>query len=156
VVSAVPGVLLLDTTSDQDHNRSVLTFAGAPAAVAEAAFVGVREAVHRINLMRHAGVHPRLGAADVIPLVPVEGTTLEQCAALAHTLGERIWKELGVPVYFYEAAACDRSVNGWRMFASWRLRGLPRTSERGGIRRPGQRRRGAEIPHRVEYQFADG
>jgi len=115
VVSAVPGVLLLDTTSDQDHNRSVLTFAGAPAAVAEAAFVGVREAVHRINLMRHAGVHPRLGAADVIPLVPVEGTTLEQCAALAHTLGERIWKELGVPVYFYEAAAlrpeCKRLEN---------------------------------------------
>jgi len=104
-VSAAPGVTLLDTTSDQDHNRSVLTFAGAPRAVADAAFLGVREAVAKIDLSRHAGVHPRLGAADVIPLVPVEGTTIEDCATLARTLAARIWEELGVPVYLYEAAA---------------------------------------------------
>src|SRR5579863_257722 len=114
-VSAAPGVTLLDTTSDQDHNRSVLTFAGAPRAVADAAFLGVREAVAKIDLSRHAGVHPRLGAADVIPLVPVEGTTIEHCATLARALGERIWKELGVPVYLYEAAAlrpeCKRLEN---------------------------------------------
>jgi len=114
-VSAVPGVSLLDTTSDPDHNRSVLTFAGPPAAVADAAFMAVREAAGKIDLSKHAGVHPRLGAADVIPLVPVEGATLEQCATLARTLGERIWLELGVPVYLYEAAAlrpeCQRLEN---------------------------------------------
>jgi glutamate formiminotransferase len=114
-VSAGPGVWLLDTTSDQDHNRSVLTFAGTPAAVADAAFMAVREAVAKIDLTRHAGVHPRLGAADVIPLVPVEGIALEECATLARRLGERIWTELRVPVYLYEAAAlrpeCKRLEN---------------------------------------------
>jgi glutamate formiminotransferase len=118
-VSSAPGVTLLDTTSDQDHNRSVLTFAGAPQAVAYAAFLGVREAVAKIDLSRHAGVHPRLGAADVIPLVPVEGTTLEECATLARMLGARIWGELGVPVYLYEAAAlrpeCRRLENVRRL-----------------------------------------
>ena len=118
-VSSAPGVTLLDTTSDQDHNRSVLTFAGAPQAVAEAAFLAVRAAVAKIDLSRHAGVHPRLGAADVIPLVPVEGTTLEDCAALARSLGARIWGELGVPVYLYEAAAlrpeCKRLENVRRL-----------------------------------------
>ena len=104
-VSAVPGVLLLDTTSDKDHNRSVLTFAGTPAAVVDAAFAAVREAVAKIDLNSHAGVHPRLGAADVIPLVPVDDISLSQCATLASNLGARIWLELGVPVYLYEAAA---------------------------------------------------
>jgi len=115
VVSSVPGVSLLDTTSDPDHNRSVLTFAGTPGAVVDAAFLAVREAAGKIDLTSHAGVHPRLGAADVIPLVPVEGITLELCATLARTLGERIWRELGVPVYLYEAAAlrpeCKRLEN---------------------------------------------
>jgi glutamate formiminotransferase len=114
-VSAVPGVSLLDTTADPDHNRSVLTFAGGPDAVADAAFFAVRTSVEKIDLSRHAGVHPRLGAADVIPLVPVEGITLEECAILARTLGERIWNQLGVPVYLYEAAAlrpeCQRLEN---------------------------------------------
>lgn len=114
-VAAVPGVSLLDSTSDADHNRSVLTFAGAPEAVAESAFQAVRAAVAKIDLTKHAGVHPRLGAADVIPLVPVEGIALEECATLAHTLGARIWTELGVPVYLYEAAAlrpeCKRLEN---------------------------------------------
>jgi glutamate formiminotransferase len=114
-VSAVDGVLLLDTTSDPDHNRSVLTFAGAPRAVADAAFLAVRAAVANIDMSRHAGVHPRLGAADVIPLVPVDGITLDDCADLARTLGARIWDELEVPVYLYEAAAlrpeCKRLEN---------------------------------------------
>ena len=104
-VAAVPGVSLLDTTSDQDHNRSVLTFAGAPDAVVEGAFAAVREAAAKIDLTKHAGVHPRIGAADVVPLVPVQGVTLEQCAALAVKLGERLWNELRVPVFLYEAAA---------------------------------------------------
>lgn len=104
-VSSVPGVLLLDTTSDQDHNRSVLTFAGGPQAVAEATVVAVGAAVEKIDLRRHAGVHPRIGAADVIPFVPVHNMNLHQCKIIAHAVGRRIWRELGVPVYFYEAAA---------------------------------------------------
>jgi len=104
-VRGVQGVRLLNSTSDADHNRSVLTFAGDPASVAEAAFASVATAVAKIDLARHEGVHPRVGAADVVPFVPIEGVTLEDCAALAHTTGERIWNELRVPVFFYEAAA---------------------------------------------------
>ena len=104
-VSSVPGILLLDTTSDQDHNRSVLTFAGAPQAVADAAVAAVRVAVEKIDLTRHVGVHPRLGAADVVPFVPVADVTLEQCAGLAREVASRIWHELQVPVYLYESAA---------------------------------------------------
>jgi glutamate formiminotransferase/glutamate formiminotransferase/formiminotetrahydrofolate cyclodeaminase len=104
-VRDVRGVRLLNSTSDADHNRSVLTFAGDPAAVANAAFASVAAAVAKINLAEHEGVHPRVGAADVVPFVPVEGVTLENCAALAHATGERIWNELRVPIFFYEAAA---------------------------------------------------
>jgi glutamate formiminotransferase len=104
-VATVPGVSLLDRTSDSDHNRSVLTFAGEPEAVIEGAFAAVRAAVAKIDLTKHAGVHPRIGAADVVPLVPVDGITLEQCAVLAAQLGERIWNELRLPVFLYEAAA---------------------------------------------------
>jgi glutamate formiminotransferase/glutamate formiminotransferase/formiminotetrahydrofolate cyclodeaminase len=104
-VRDVRGVRLLNSTSDADHNRSVLTFAGDPAAVADAAFASVATAVAKIDLARHAGVHPRVGAADVVPFVPIEGVTVEDCAVLAHATGERIWNELRVPVFFYEAAA---------------------------------------------------
>ena len=118
-VRDVPEVLLLDTTSDQDHNRSVLTFGGVPEAVVEAAFRAVRTAVATIDLTKHAGVHPRIGAADVVPLVPVGGITLEECAALAARLGERIWNELRLPVFLYEAAArrpeCSRLENVRRL-----------------------------------------
>jgi glutamate formiminotransferase len=104
-VRDVPGALLLDSTSDVDHNRTVLTFAGEPPAVAEAALASVAEAVARIDLTKHHGVHPRLGAADVVPFVPLDDATLGDCVALAHRTGEKIWNELHVPVYFYEAAA---------------------------------------------------
>lgn len=104
-VRRVPGALLLDATSDVDHNRTVLTFTGTRAAVTEAALAAVETAVARIDLTKHTGVHPRLGAADVVPFVPIEGATLEDCAALARETGERIWKDLRVPVYLYEAAA---------------------------------------------------
>jgi glutamate formiminotransferase len=118
-VAAVPGAYLLDTTSDQDHNRSVLTFAGEPRAVADAAFAAVEAAVERIDISRHSGVHPRIGAADVVPLVPVNGVTLAECAELARDLGQRIWKHLHVPVFLYEAAAlreeCRRLENVRRL-----------------------------------------
>lgn len=104
-VRTVPGALLLDSTSDVDHNRTVLTFAGEPSAVTEAALASVAEALTRVDLAKHQGVHPRLGVADVVPFVPVEDATLADCVSLAHQTGERIWNELHVPVYFYEAAA---------------------------------------------------
>jgi len=104
-LTSVHGVALLDQTSDWDHNRSVLTLAGPPDAVIEAAFRGIQQAVVLIDLSRHGGVHPRIGAADVIPLVPIAGTSLEFCAGLAKGLGERVWRELHVPVFLYEAAA---------------------------------------------------
>lgn len=104
-ITSVPGVVLLDREMDSDHNRSVLTFAGPPEAVLEAAFRGVERAVALIDLNRHEGVHPRVGAADVVPFVPIEGVTMEDCVHLAERLGEAVWQRLGVPVYFYEAAA---------------------------------------------------
>lgn len=100
-----PGVLLLDRSSDWDHNRSVVTVAGPPQAVVDGLFAAVRVAASHIDLFEHRGAHPRLGAADVVPLVPLRGITLTECAALATELGRRIGDELQLPVYLYEAAA---------------------------------------------------
>lgn len=104
-VRSVPGVGLLDRTSDPDHHRSVLTFAGEPDAVCEAAFQAIRVATERIDLRRHEGVHPRIGATDVVPFVPLQGATMEDCVQLAHRLGERVGTELQIPVFLYEQAA---------------------------------------------------
>jgi len=101
----VEGVRLLDWSLDSDHNRSVVTVAGPPAAVVESAVRAVGTAMQRIDLTRQTGVHPRIGAADVIPFVPVSQISLDQCALLARQAGAEIWKRWGVPVYFYEAAA---------------------------------------------------
>src|ERR1700678_1600818 len=99
------GVHLLDWSMDTDHNRSVVTIAGEPAGVAEAAVRGVGKAVELIDLTRQQGVHPRIGAADGIPFVPVSGIKLEQCVLLARQAGLEIWRRFGVPVFFYGAAA---------------------------------------------------
>ena len=104
-ITSVSGVALLDQTSDTDHNRSVYTFAGNPAAVADAAFAAVREASQRIDLRLHTGVHPRLGAADVVPFVPVSGISLAETAVIAREVAKRVWTELAIPVYLYEAAS---------------------------------------------------
>lgn len=101
----VEGVRLLDWSMDADHNRSVVTIAGEPAAVVEAAVRGAGKAAELIDLTRQEGVHPRIGAADVIPFVPISGIKLEQCALLARQAGLEIWRRFGVPVFFYEAAA---------------------------------------------------
>ena len=101
----VEGVRLLDWSMDSDHNRSVVTVAGAPAAIVESAVRGVGKAVELINLTRQQGVHPRIGAADVIPFVPVSKISLDQCALLARQAGAEIWRRYRVPVNFYEAAA---------------------------------------------------
>ncbi len=99
------GVYLLDREMDADHNRCVITLVGEPAKVEEAVIRGVGRAAELIDLTQHTGAHPRLGAADVIPFIPIEGLTLEDCVAMARRVGEQIWKRFGVPVYLYEAAA---------------------------------------------------
>lgn len=104
-ITGVTGVQLLDRESDADHNRSVLTFVGTPAAVVEAAFRAIRAAARLIDLDAHQGAHPRIGATDVVPFIPIEGVTMADCVALARQLGQRVSDELGIPVYLYEAAA---------------------------------------------------
>lgn len=104
-IAAVEGVAVLDRHIDADHNRSVITFAGEPEPVCEAAFQAVASAARLIDLNQHDGQHPRIGATDVLPLVPLAGATLAQCVTLAQQLGQRIGNELQIPVYLYEAAA---------------------------------------------------
>lgn len=106
------GVQLLDFSSDYDHNRSVITFVGDLAGVQEASFRLTREAVRLINMEEHQGAHPRIGAVDVIPFIPIEGVTMQECAEAATTLAERIYQELEVPTYLYgEAAATPERKN---------------------------------------------
>jgi glutamate formiminotransferase / formiminotetrahydrofolate cyclodeaminase len=105
VIESVAGALVLDTHSDADHNRAVITFVAAPAAAVEAAVRAAALAAELIDLRTHTGAHPRVGALDVLPFVPVRGVTLTDCVRLAHEAGARIANELDVPVYFYEAAA---------------------------------------------------
>jgi glutamate formiminotransferase/formiminotetrahydrofolate cyclodeaminase len=104
-MSKVPGVYVLDREMDADHNRCVVTLAGEPDAVADAALLGVGKALELIDLTKHSGAHPRIGATDVLPFIPIEGIALEDCVALARRVGEEIWKRYRIPVYFYEAAA---------------------------------------------------
>jgi len=102
---AAAGVSVLDRHSNSDHNRTVVTYIGAPAAVEEAAFQGIRKAAELINLDVHTGSHPRIGATDVVPFVPISGVTMEECVAMVYRLGERVGRELNIPVYLYEEAA---------------------------------------------------
>ena len=104
-ITAVPGVRLLDVQADASHNRSVFTFVAPPEAAVAAAFRAVAVARERIDLTRHTGEHPRMGATDVVPFVPVRDVTMDDCVALARTLGERMGRELGIPVYLYARAA---------------------------------------------------
>jgi len=104
-IASVPGVLLLGTESDADHNRSVITFAGSPEAVVEGAVRGAGKAAELIDLSAHQGVHPRVGAADVIPFVPLDGSSMDDAVIAAHRAGQEIWRRFQVPVYFYEHAA---------------------------------------------------
>jgi glutamate formiminotransferase/formiminotetrahydrofolate cyclodeaminase len=104
-ITSVEGARLLDRSSDLDHNRTVLTFAGEPSAVEEAAFRAIRTAAELIDLDQHTGEHPRIGATDVCPFVPLSDATMEDCIAIARRLGERVGGGLGIPVYLYEAAA---------------------------------------------------
>jgi len=104
-IESVAGVKLLDVDPGADTNRTVVTMVGEPDCILEAAFRGIKRASELIDMRTHHGSHPRMGACDVCPFIPVEGVTMEDCAALARKLGERVGSELGIPVYLYEAAA---------------------------------------------------
>lgn len=104
-IQSVGDVKLLDRSSDLDHNRTVLTFVGSPAGVEEAAFRAIKTAAELIDLDQHTGEHPRIGATDVVPFVPLSGATMDECVQIAKRLGQRVGAELGIPVYLYEAAA---------------------------------------------------
>ncbi len=106
-IASAPDVFVLDRDMDPDHNRSVITFAGRPEAVVEAAIRAGSTGVELIDLNRHTGEHPRIGALDVLPFVPIRGVTMDECVALAHRAGDRIARELRIPVYYYEKAALE-------------------------------------------------
>jgi len=131
-------VLLLDQTMDADHNRSVFTLAGPPRDVAQAVLSAAEAAVKTIDLRKQQGVHPRIGALDVVPLVPLEGITAGECVAVAQELGQRIWEQLNVPIYYYGDAAATEN------------RRLLENIRRGGFERllkclPGEKERRPDV-----------
>jgi glutamate formiminotransferase / 5-formyltetrahydrofolate cyclo-ligase len=138
IVSAmrVDDVHLLDWSLDADHNRSVVTIAGPPQAVVEAAVRGAGKAAELIDLTIQQGVHPRIGAADVIPFVPISGLKLDQCALLARQAGMEIWRRFGVPVYFYEAAASRPDRSNLEDVRKGQFEGLRDTVRKDSSRRP--------------------
>ena len=132
----VEGVHLLDWSMDADHNRSVVTIAGDPAGVVESAIRGAGKAAELIDLTKQQGVHPRIGAADVIPFVPIAGIKLDQCALLARQAGQEIWKRYGLPVYFYEAAAARPDRANLEDVRRGQFEGLKDLSRKDASRRP--------------------
>ena len=104
-IQSIPGTTILDVEMDSDHNRSVITFVGEKENIAEAAFRGIHRASQLIDLTKHTGVHPRVGATDVVPFIPIRNVTMEECIAIAHEVGKATGERLSIPVYLYEAAA---------------------------------------------------
>ncbi len=104
-IKGVEGVRLLDSEHDFDHNRSVLTYIGTPAAMKKATLAAVAKAAELIDMEKHTGEHPRIGATDVVPFIPIKNTTLDDCITLAREVGQEMGEKLGIPVYLYEAAA---------------------------------------------------
>ncbi|MFZ0663852.1 MAG: glutamate formimidoyltransferase [Acidobacteriaceae bacterium] len=133
---AVDGVSLLDYSRDADHNRSVVTIAGPPAAVVESAVRGAGRAAELIDLTAQQGAHPRIGSADVIPFVPVHDISLEQCAMLARQAGAEIWDRFSIPVYFYEAAAARPDRARLEEVRRGQFEGLREAVRREPARRP--------------------
>lgn len=132
----VDGVRLLDWSLDGTHNRSVVTIAGSPDVVMEAAVRAVGKASHLIDLTQQNGVHPRIGAADVVPFVPVSGISLAECAMLARQAGLQIWRRYGVPVYFYGAAATRPDRVELEDVRRGQFEGLREAALRDAMRRP--------------------
>jgi glutamate formiminotransferase/formiminotetrahydrofolate cyclodeaminase len=135
-MSGVAGVYVLDREMDADHNRSVVTLAGDPDAVAEAALLGVGKAMELIDLTKHSGAHPRVGATDVVPFIPIEGVTIEDCVALARRVGKEIWTRYRIPVFFYEAAATRPDRANLEQVRRGQFEGLREDMKRNHERQP--------------------
>ena len=129
--ASVTGISILDRSSDTDHNRTVLTFAGTPAEVEEAAFRAIRKAAELIDMNLHSGEHPRIGATDVVPFVPISGVSMDECVALARRLAQRVGGELGIPVYLYEAAATRPELTNLEVIRKGQFEGLKFELESG-------------------------
>jgi glutamate formiminotransferase / formiminotetrahydrofolate cyclodeaminase len=135
-ISGVAGVYVLDREMDADHNRCVITLAGEPEAVAEATLLGVGKALELIDLTKHAGAHPRVGATDVVPFIPIEGVTLEDCVALAKRVGKEIWSRYRIPVFLYEAAATRPERTNLENIRRGQFEGLREEIKRNPDRQP--------------------
>jgi glutamate formiminotransferase / formiminotetrahydrofolate cyclodeaminase len=134
--ASVAEISILDRSSDTDHNRTVLTFAGTSAGVEEAAFRAIQKAAELIDLNVHTGEHPRIGATDVVPFVPLSGVTMDECVAIAKRLGERVARELNVPVYLYEAAAQRPDRTNLEVIRKGQFEGLKTDIETNPERKP--------------------
>src|SRR6267154_3669144 len=132
----VPGVWVLDREMDADHNRCVITLVGDRESIAEAAIRGVGRAAELIDLNRHMGAHPRIGSSDVIPFIPIDGVTIEDCVAIARKVGEDIWKRFQVPVYLYEAAAANPDRQNLENIRRGQYEGLKEDVKINPARRP--------------------
>jgi glutamate formiminotransferase len=132
----VEGVYLLDREMDADHNRCVITLVGEREAIQEAAIRGVGRAAELIDLTKHQGAHPRLGAADVIPFIPIDGVTIEDCVAMARHVGEQIWKRFKIPVYLYEAAAATPERQNLENIRRGQFEGVREDVKTNAARRP--------------------
>ena len=132
----MPGVYLLDRESDSDHNRSVITLVGEREAIQEAAIRGVGKAAELIDLNSHTGAHPRMGAADVVPFIPIDGVTIEDCVVMANHVGEEIWKRYQIPVYLYEAAARTPERQGLENIRRGQFEGIRAEIATNPARRP--------------------
>jgi glutamate formiminotransferase len=135
-IADVAGIELLDRQSDATHNRSVLTFVGEHEAVAEAAFRAIAAAEQLIDLTKHQGAHPRFGATDVVPFVPLRAADMPLCVDAAHALGARVAAELAIPVYFYEEAARSAERRNLAVVRAGEFEGLREVIERDPSRRP--------------------
>jgi glutamate formiminotransferase len=129
-------VYLLDREMDTDHNRAVVTVVGPPEAIGEAAFRGVQVATQHIDLTKHQGAHPRIGATDVVPFIPIRGVTLEECVAISRDLGRQIWEKLRIPVYLYEAAATQPDRTNLENIRKGQFEGLRDEIETNPARKP--------------------
>jgi len=135
-IKSVNGAVLLDRESDPDHNRSVVTFVAPPPVVVDAALAGVKKAAGLIDLNNHTGEHPRMGATDVVPFVPISGVTMDECVQLARQCGERMWQELGIPVYLYEKAATRPERENLAALRKGQFEGIRAEIETNAARRP--------------------
>jgi glutamate formiminotransferase len=138
---AIGGVTLLDMESDKDHNRSVMTFIGEPGAVKNGMLAAAEKAVELIDMEKHKGEHPRLGAIDVVPFVPISDMSMAETVELARSVGNELWERLRLPVYFYEEAAATPARKNLRR----------RRTRHAPHRRGGHRWRAAP-PHRLQCE----